>query len=224
MEFDEDILPLMQKMDGVLTQIQEQLLPLFSLLSEDVLVSNYGVDEQARISLAAAFVLLLVTYAHDALTNRPNGAGMDKQLMLKINRVTEYIGKLREITLLDSESRQAKGMGEGNKGAGESEGVDRPMLVTGDGRGRKTDRDASARSDKHQDTQRNRRRLEADGETRPSASSAIADEPGAAEDGNIDPLGDGILFKEVERVPGKTSVLVRNLLRQVKGTDIDEND
>ncbi|RNF10823.1 exosome-associated protein 3 [Trypanosoma rangeli] len=102
MDFDDDVVPLMQKLDAVLLRMRSELLPLLASLNEDVLVTNYSVDEQARISLAAAFVLVLLTYAYDRLQNAVGKTGVDARVQLKLDRVSGYIKKLREITHLDS--------------------------------------------------------------------------------------------------------------------------
>ncbi|RNF19630.1 exosome-associated protein 3 [Trypanosoma conorhini] len=106
MDFDEDVASLMRRMDATLLRMQSELLPLLASLNEDVLVTNYSVDEQARISLAAAFALVLLTYSHDRLRNAAGKAGMDARVQLKLERVSGYIKKLREITQLDSQQQE----------------------------------------------------------------------------------------------------------------------
>nr|CCC91635.1 putative 3' exoribonuclease [Trypanosoma congolense IL3000] len=204
MQFDEDIIPLMEKMDGALDAILKQLLPLLSSLDEDVLVSNYGVDEQARISLSAAFALLFLTFSHDRLLNKPGGAGEDQQLMLKINRVTEYIGKLREITLLDNKPQQLSKQQEQGRSSGTPAADNirkRGRSTVGEHEGEKSNNFESKKARDSEDA----------GKTINSQECASS----------ADPYGDAILFKEVERKPGKTSALVHNLLQHVKGPTID---
>ncbi|ESL10409.1 exosome-associated protein 3 [Trypanosoma rangeli SC58] len=106
MDFDDDVVPLMQKLDAALLRMRSELLPLLASLNEDVLVTNYSVDEQARISLAAAFMLVLLTYAQDRLRNAVGKTGVDARVQLKLDRVSRYIKKLREITHLDSRKQE----------------------------------------------------------------------------------------------------------------------
>ncbi|AAZ12610.1 exosome-associated protein 3 [Trypanosoma equiperdum] len=200
MQFDEDIVPLMEKMNAALDRVHQCLLPLLSSLDEDMLVSNYTVDEQARISLSAASALLFLTYAHDRLLNRAQGAGEDQQLMLKINRVTEYIGKLREITSLECKPRSSKGQTQ-------QEGHDGDVSEV---RNRKRERgEPPEKATKYAKVD--------DG--RASKGGALENVKADGEDASVDPYGDAILFKEIERKGGKTSALVQNLLQHVTGTN-----
>ncbi|KEG12232.1 putative 3 exoribonuclease, partial [Trypanosoma grayi] len=190
MEFDEDVAPLMQKMDGALARMQTELLPLLAALDEDVLVSHYSVDEQARISLAAAFALVLLTYAHDRLQYNKRAAAVDPQVQLKMDRVVEYIKKLREITQLHTKPQQQQ--------EEQQEEQQQPKETTGGKGGRK------------------RARVEAGDAKKESTSDDAMHAAGG--EATADPYGDTILFKEVERGVGKASALLQNLLGHVKAS------
>ncbi|ESS69374.1 hypothetical protein TCDM_01881 [Trypanosoma cruzi Dm28c] len=118
MDFDDDVLPLMREMDAKLIRMQSELLPLLASLNEDVLVTKYSVDEQARVSLATAFILVLLTYAHDRMQHVGGKKGMDARVQLKLERVSGYIKKLREITQLDNQLQGQKAVTAAATGGG----------------------------------------------------------------------------------------------------------
>lgn len=136
MDVDPEIEPLLLKTRETLERLRTQLLPLLSELDEDILVSHYSLGEQARLYLAAAFTLAFSLYSLDKLTHRkhavvqlsgsgkggyaspdghadsaakdsaPHAGNIDAQLLLKIERITDYIKKLREITDLAQRQQQ----------------------------------------------------------------------------------------------------------------------
>lgn len=115
MDVDADIAPVLASGDRLLEVIQRDLLPRLAALDEDVVESHYSMEEQARLYLSAAFTLAFSLYSLDKLNRRSVSSNvklsdmesfnsvagqMDPQLLLKIERITEYIKKLREITHL----------------------------------------------------------------------------------------------------------------------------
>ncbi|CUG86857.1 Hypothetical protein, putative [Bodo saltans] len=93
MEVDPDIAELLSSMDNSLLELQQRVQGPLAQLNEDVVASNYPVEDQAKITLATAFTLIMSYYCHKRLHNEP----IDPQLKLKVERVSEYVKKLREI-------------------------------------------------------------------------------------------------------------------------------
>ena len=93
MEVDSDVQPLLDNLKTTIDAIRDRVLPPFSILDEDLVTANYTPDEQARLSLAAAFALIMSYYSCKKLRNEP----ITEQLKLKVERVSDYVKKLREI-------------------------------------------------------------------------------------------------------------------------------
>ncbi|KAH9586654.1 hypothetical protein LSM04_003815 [Trypanosoma melophagium] len=202
MEFDADIIPLMQGMDAAHRRMQTELLPLLTALDEDVVVSKYGVDEQARISIAAAYALVLLTYAHDRLWNKVGSEKIDPQVKLKMERVSEYIKKLHEITLLDSKEQQQQQKQEKQEEKEENDNDNRD----GKKRGRMKKENVNKT-----DEGNSRKRMR---EEKSEAAASQLDETNNTNANNTttDPYGDTLLFKEIVRNKGRTAELVQNLI------------
>lgn len=97
MEVDPDVAELLSSMDKSLGDLQQRVQVPLSQLNEDVVASNYSVEDQAKITLATAFTLVMSYYCHKRLNNET----IDPQLKLKVERVSEYVKKLREIKELE---------------------------------------------------------------------------------------------------------------------------
>ncbi|CCW61085.1 unnamed protein product [Phytomonas sp. EM1] len=199
MDLDPQIVPVINAMQEKIETIKTNLLPKLDALDEDLVVSHYSLEEQARLFLAAAFATSLSMYSLDKLQNRahPHDAahakrvgetselnpGVDLQLALKIERITDYIKKLREITDLANERRLQQ---QPSERAGES---------------------ASAKV----------------GEKRPREESAAKEgesrdgkEAGSPAGGDF---GDEAMFRVVSRVPGEVGRLVSRLLTHTTTTN-----
>lgn len=93
MEVDPDVANLLSSMNRSLEDIQQRVQAPLMQLNEDVVASSYPLEDQAKISLATAFTLIMSYYCYKRLHNEP----IDAQLKLKVERVSEYVKKLREI-------------------------------------------------------------------------------------------------------------------------------
>jgi hypothetical protein len=93
MEIDSDVQPLLDSLQTTLTGIKDRVMPSFAILDEDLVTANYSADEQARLCLASSFALIMSYYSVKKLRNEP----ISEQLKLKVERVSEYVKKLREI-------------------------------------------------------------------------------------------------------------------------------
>lgn len=93
MDVDPDVADLVSNLQTALEAVQEKVQQPFLLLDEDIVASSFSVDEQARLSLAAAFTMIMAFYCHKRLQNET----IDAQLKLKVERVSDYVKKLREL-------------------------------------------------------------------------------------------------------------------------------
>ncbi len=93
MEVDPDVANLLSSMNRSLEDIQQRVQAPLAHLNEDIVASSYPLEDQAKISLATAFTLIMSYDCYKRLHNEP----IDAQLKLKVERVSEYVKKLREI-------------------------------------------------------------------------------------------------------------------------------
>lgn len=91
MDVDEDVFPILTKMDELMAEIQSELLPSVKALSEDIVATQFSVEEQARMSIAAAFAILMATYCRRRFLNEP----IEAPLTQRIEKIGEYIKKVR---------------------------------------------------------------------------------------------------------------------------------
>lgn len=91
MDVDEDVFPILTKMDDLMAEIQSELLPSVKVLSEDIVATQFSVEEQARMSIAAAFAILMATYCRRRFLNEP----IEAPLTQRIEKIGEYIKKVR---------------------------------------------------------------------------------------------------------------------------------
>ncbi|GET85946.1 hypothetical protein, conserved [Leishmania tarentolae] len=209
MDVDNEVEPLLREMSNRLAVVRADLLPALRQLDEDTLLSHYSVDEQARLYLSAAFTLTLSLYSLDKITHRQitpgsgtvprltgggsrggaapplSSASTDTQLVLKMERITEYIKKLQELTTLERERRVA------STAAAPAPGAKRPREAPS--------ADTASTSEKRARKAGNEKGL----------STAMA--PAHSEE---DAFGDAQMFSVVSRVAGETGTLVSRLLKQ----------
>lgn len=242
MKLDADIEPLVQEMTATMSDIQSKLLPLFDRLDEDMVIANYSPDEQARIYLSAAFTMALSLYSVDKLSHRsapaPTGkraaAGStassttdptvstgvnsaDAQLVLKIERITDYIKKLRDITQLSQSAsrtspvRDVTWKEDAPKRGSHDVDAEVPVCSTNDDDGEQSS-----------DAPRRKRARSEDNE-RATASSLLtiattttrAASDGEAESAALRQAADAKMFALVTRKAGETGTAVGRLLRHV---------
>ena len=91
MDVDDDVAPILSKMDELMAEIQTELLPKVKDLTEDTVATQFAVEEQARVSIAAAFAILMATYCRRRFLNEP----IDAPLTQRIEKIGEYIKKVR---------------------------------------------------------------------------------------------------------------------------------
>lgn len=226
MDVDSDIKPLLDSMSEAMQRIRLELLPALKELDEDTLASQYSVDEQARLYISAAFTLALSLYSLDKLTHRlappprgdtrhrggprldgsspaatttdgaPVASSTDAQLVLKIERVTKYIKKLKELTLLEQEKDRESVLVQ-------AEALEQPREGPGKKRARATDTPCGGNGKA--------------AATPPEPRGSLADgHPATDSNGKEEnDLGDQQMFDVVARVPGEAGVLVSRLLKQV---------
>lgn len=213
MDVDSEIAPTLQEMTKRMAVIRNELLPALQQLDEDAVVSFYSVDEQARLYLSAAFTLALSLYSLDKITHRtapagaaggarltgagprsaaPTTSSADTQLVLKIERITEYIKKLQELAALERTKKAAAAAAAAEDGgSGTAAREKRPREVT---------------------------ETAPDAVSPPTAAKKAKTEPASTPDesaGVEDEYGDAQMFSVVSRVAGETGTLVSRLLKQV---------
>ena len=93
MQIDNDVAPLIQSMDVNLARLRNEIIPVFQSIDDAYVLANFSADEQARLNLAAAFTLIMSFYSYKRCRHEP----IDPQLKLNVERVAEYVKKLREI-------------------------------------------------------------------------------------------------------------------------------
>lgn len=215
MDIDSEIAPLVEKMNAALGPIQTELIPLFASLDEDTVMSSYSLHEQARLHLSAAFALAFGLYALDKLnhyqppaTNKveathnrtvvTGGSAVDAQLVLKIERITDYIRKLREITNAEGQVQAAAAA------AAATAAVARLPATESTASTSATTTTATATAAV----------APAAGGKSPKKRARYAEPTQDMAEEEADDLGDAAMFKVVSRVPGEASALVGRLLQQ----------
>ncbi|EPY28392.1 exosome-associated protein 3 [Strigomonas culicis] len=214
MDVDPDILPLLGTLEEHLATVRTTLLPAFAALDEDRLLSHYPVEAQARLYLSAAFTLAMSLYALDRLQNRqappPKGTShrqapaapgeVEPQLALKIERVVDYVRKLKAIVL---ENKPTASTASGSPPPGGRK-RDR-AAVEGDAASGATGTQPHAKVEEQ--TVGADRAAEATAEASPHGEATGADE-----------FDDACMFSAVERAKGgATHTAVRRLLGQLTG-------
>jgi len=94
---DPDMIPHLVELERCLGQVRDLILPSLKSLTEESLVAKCSSEAHAAYALAAAFTLLTSLHAQRKLENR----SVDAQLAHKLNRIQEYIRKMREIGELE---------------------------------------------------------------------------------------------------------------------------
>lgn len=220
MDVDSEVAPLVEEMAKRLAVARATLLPALQHLDEDTLLSFYTIDEQARLYLSAAFTLALSLYALDKITHRQvaggdkaaprlTGAGTrggaaaassgstDTQLVLKIERITEYIKKLQELATLEKQKKIAAA-------AAAEAGKEGESAVT-------------------EPSRPGTKRARGDEPSSQTVSVVTAEQPPGKKSKTDttteeDVYGDADMFSVVSRVAGETGTLVSRLLKQVMST------
>ncbi|CAD2220028.1 hypothetical protein ADEAN_000754200 [Angomonas deanei] len=101
MDVDESIEPLLTQMQALRETLKIELMPkLTSEMTEEKLLTEYDSEGQGRLYLSAAFILAFGLYSLDKVQNNKP----DQQVVLKIERITEYIKKLKEISQIQKQS------------------------------------------------------------------------------------------------------------------------
>lgn len=252
MDIDDSIAPLLAKMEAALHTVQSELLPRLDALDEDTVVSNYSLDEQARLFLSAAFTLSFSLYALDKISNKQHavsaakrsggggassasasanftvatgGSAVDEQLILKIERITDYIKKLREIAALEKAKarEQAMALGTATSTTAGADGSRAPSATATADSTKAVATVAAGSGGAGGQGKRKRARTEtspcsASSSAAPvasdaSSSSAAVQHSAAKEE---DDMGDSAMFSVVSRVPGETGTLVSRLMRHVE--------
>lgn len=227
MDVDSEVEPTLQDMAKRMAVMRADLLPALRQLDEDTIVSYYSVDEQARLYLSAAFTLALSLYSLDKITHRQvaaasvtaprlTGAGTrnnnnnseapastDTQLVLKIERITEYIKKLQEIAALERSRKLSTTAAEKT--------LEEPTAtaVAGKKRGRETSPSSAASASSEAAAKKLKPDVVAE------TDSTVAKVEGSNGEVAEDEYGDAQMFSVVSRVAGETGTLVSRLLKQV---------
>lgn len=239
MDVDNEVEPTLQEMAKRMTVLRSDLLPALRQLDEDTILSYYSVEEQARLYLSAAFTLALSLYALDKITHRqvPAGSGgavaprltgagtrhsgaapvvpanTDTQLVLKIERVTEYIKKLQELATLERGKKLAIAAA---AAASEEAEPATGVVAAGKKRPRELGSTATASADSAPETMTLTATAAKKAKSEAGADGTAADTPGKAEEVVAeDEYGDAQMFSVVSRVAGETGALVGRLLKHV---------
>lgn len=238
MDVDNEVEPTLQEMAKRMAVLRSDLLPALRQLDEDTILSYYSVEEQARLYLSAAFTLALSLYALDKITHRqvPAGSGgavaprltgagtrhsgaapvvpanTDTQLVLKIERITEYIKKLQELATLERGKKLAVAAAAASEEAEPATGV----VAAGKKRPRELRSTATASADSAPETMTLTTTAAKKAKSEAGADGTAADTPGKAEEVVAeDEYGDAQMFSVVSRVAGETGALVGRLLKHV---------
>eukprot|EP00388_Colpodella_angusta_P004932 GDKJ01015676.1.p1 GENE.GDKJ01015676.1~~GDKJ01015676.1.p1 ORF type:complete len:134 (-),score=11.22 GDKJ01015676.1:103-504(-) len=91
MDADEDIIPLLNTLNESLAAFEANVLPLVSSLDEDTLATEYSVEEQAKLQIVCAYVALMGTFSQRLVAGEP----IDEELRRRVEKVGEYIGKIK---------------------------------------------------------------------------------------------------------------------------------
>ncbi|CCW71194.1 unnamed protein product [Phytomonas sp. Hart1] len=227
MNLDPQIVPVINSMQENLEKIQKNLLPKLDELDEDIVVSYYSLEEQARLFLSAAFAASLAMYSLDKLQNRAHhqgnsnakrvsegseiDSGVDLQLSLKIERITDYIKKLREITNLANSHRRLEeqnSVQEKEKGGGAKKGESISAMA------KKRPRNDPTNTLEVGDVNKGRNaKLPKHGV---NGKEKLTDASELLEKGD---LGDDAMFRVVSRIPGETGLLVSRLLKNISAAN-----
>ncbi|KPA83694.1 hypothetical protein ABB37_01950 [Leptomonas pyrrhocoris] len=234
MDVDSEVEPTLQEMARRIAVMRVDLLPALRRLDEDTILSYYSVDEQARLYLSAAFTLALSLYSLDKITHRQiavggtaaaaaprlTGAGTrhrsdapagpppntDTQLVLKIERITEYIKKLQELATLERNKKLSAAAAAVMEASEVAKSESSATSIASKKRARETSPPAPGAPRAHATASMTSKRAKADTAAKEDAKG------GEAAD---DDYGDAQMFSVVSRVAGETGTLVSRLLRQV---------
>ncbi|KPI85615.1 hypothetical protein ABL78_5325 [Leptomonas seymouri] len=234
MDVDSEVEPTLREMAKRIAVMRSDLLPALRQLDEDTILSHYSVDEQARLYLSAAFTLALSLYSLDKVTHRQavagtaaasrlTGAGTrsrnaapaapsttDTQLVLKIERITEYIKKLQELATLERNRKLGAA-------AVTVETADTDKSESGETRmaGKRRSRDAPPPATGASPSQASTTIPTKKAKTETETVDATAKNASIGEETLEDEFGDRQMFSVVSRVAGEAGTLVSRLLKQV---------
>lgn len=107
MDVDPEVAPVLEELNTCLEALQSKVQSPLMQLDEDTVAGQYSVDEQARISLGSAFTMIMSYYCYKRLRNET----IDAQLKFKVDRVGDYVKKLREIVEREKVKSAAAGAG-----------------------------------------------------------------------------------------------------------------
>lgn len=114
MELDDEIEPIVNDLGTSMQSLQRCFLPKLSQIDEDVVVSHYDHEAQAKIYLSVAYTLALALFSYDKLHNEKHlnhprvestvncimpcgGSPCDARVLLQIERIKDSIRKLKDI-------------------------------------------------------------------------------------------------------------------------------
>eukprot|EP00758_Cryptobia_borreli_P012425 Tbor_TRINITY_DN5747_c1_g1::TRINITY_DN5747_c1_g1_i2::g.20140::m.20140 len=118
MDIDDEIAPTITKMKELLEEMYTTVIPILSNLNEDILATDCTVEEQAKLSVCSAFVILMGKYSYLKLNNTPI---IDAALTERINKIGRYIRTIREYSSSDNNNNNNNNSGRGRKGKKDSD-------------------------------------------------------------------------------------------------------
>lgn len=88
---DADVEPIVEKLNAAAAAIRTQVVPAYGQLDEGKILSDGSLEDQATLCIASAYALTSALYVY----KRCNGEEPDAQLKAKVERVGEYIRKIK---------------------------------------------------------------------------------------------------------------------------------
>ena len=113
MEIDGEMAPHIAALNEKLLEMEQKVLAPMSKIDENTVVSSYTLPQQASLSLACAFSAIMAYHSYKVLNNMP----LEEQIELKLQRVQEYVRKLRDIAEHEALRSELGGVAAKKKGA-----------------------------------------------------------------------------------------------------------
>ena len=100
---DPDVEPVVNALNNEMELIQQNVVVPYSNLSEEKIVTTMSIQDQVRLSLAGAYAVLSSFYCYKRVHNEP----LDPIVKAKIDRVADYIRKVKNSDILRSDQVEA---------------------------------------------------------------------------------------------------------------------
>ena len=101
---DQDVKPTIEAMDQELANVQAKVVPQYKQLNEEIILTTMSLDDQAQLSLASAYSVVTSYYCYRRNLDLP----IDDVLKAKVDRITDYIRKVKNSDLTSMEEKRRK--------------------------------------------------------------------------------------------------------------------